>query len=146
MSTEKLSTLSFRKQWRVLLEYRSYISLSYPKSWVSILGGDNLLCVEEDNIYPIQCTNNHFNSTTIVCIWTKTALYDYFFFKKEDKQLESAPTQDKFFDFDKIEFWDKKYDSEDAIKSYKSIPFENKLCTFLFSKDVQNYVFLNLFV
>ena len=56
---------------------------------MSILGGDNLLCVEKDNIYPSQRTNNHFNSTTIVCIWTKTALYDYFFFKKEDEQLHS---------------------------------------------------------
>ena len=104
MSTEKLSTLSFRKQWRVLLEYRSDISLSYPKSWVSILGGDNLLCVEEDNIYHIQRTNNHFNTTsTTLCIWTKITLYAIFCCKLA-YGLDSAPTQDKFLDLYKTQF------------------------------------------
>ena len=105
MSTEKLSTLSFRKQWRVLLEYRSDISLSYSKSWVSILDGDNLLCVEEGNIYPIQRTSNHFNSTcTTQYICIQTMLYVIFCFKMA-YNLKSVPTQDKFLDFLQRQFF-----------------------------------------
>ena len=60
---------------------------------------------KKGNIYPIQRTNNHFNTTsTTLCIWMKTTLYAVFSCKLA-YGLDSAPTQDKFLDLYKIQFF-----------------------------------------